>query len=95
MKVRINRGDEKVKCNSSKCGYPEVHSEYLNGIELRWLPLRCEEASDLYQKRKRRLPLICILFNAALTCLDQNEKASMVRFGVVLWRIGFWYGGSR
>ncbi|MCI45293.1 hypothetical protein A2U01_0066532, partial [Trifolium medium] len=41
---------EKVKCNSSKCGYPEVHSEYLSGIELRWRPLRCEEASDWYEK---------------------------------------------
>ncbi|MCH98943.1 kinase R-like protein, partial [Trifolium medium] len=29
MKVMISRWDEKVKCNSSKCGYPEVHSEYL------------------------------------------------------------------
>ncbi|GAU39851.1 hypothetical protein TSUD_68990 [Trifolium subterraneum] len=44
MKVMISSWqDGKVKCNDKrKCGYPEeVHTEYLNGIEFPWRPIRC------------------------------------------------------
>ena len=44
MKVMMSGWDNKrVICNSRKCGYPEVHSEYVNGIEVRWRPTRCEQ----------------------------------------------------
>jgi hypothetical protein len=65
MKLMVGRWVEKVKCNR-KCGYTEVHSEYVNGIELRWRPLLC----DWEGKRKQRLPLLCILYQTTSACLD-------------------------
>jgi hypothetical protein len=71
MKVMVKSWDEKVKCNSM-CEYPEVHSEYVNGIEIRWRAIRYEEdshsdkESDWYGKQ----PLHCIVFDVALTCLE-------------------------
>ncbi|CAJ2677396.1 unnamed protein product [Trifolium pratense] len=64
-KVMISDWDEKVICNdTSKCEYPEkVHTEYLNGIELRWRPTSCgkQQHRDSKGKRKPELPLLCIL----------------------------------
>ncbi|MCI12854.1 kinase R-like protein, partial [Trifolium medium] len=64
-KVLISRRDGTVKCNdTSKCEYPEkVHTEYLNGIELRWRPTCSgkQQDGDSQGKRKQELPLICIL----------------------------------
>jgi hypothetical protein len=65
MKLMVGRWVEKVKCNR-KCGYTEVHSEYVNGIELRWRPLLCDREG----KRKQRLPLLCILYQTTSACLD-------------------------
>jgi hypothetical protein len=65
MKLTVSKWDEKVKCNR-KCGYTEVHSEYVNGIELRWRPLLCDREG----KRKQRLPLLCILYQTTSACLD-------------------------
>jgi hypothetical protein len=73
MKLMVSRLDEKVKCNSM-CEYPEeVHSEYVNGIELRWRPYcgkQQDRDGDRKGKRKQRLPFFCILYQIALTCLD-------------------------
>ncbi|MCI07451.1 kinase R-like protein, partial [Trifolium medium] len=72
MKVTVNRWwDEKVKCNR-KCGYPEVHSEYVNGIEVRWRPYcgqQQDRDSDGEGKRKQQLPLLCILYQTTSACL--------------------------
>jgi len=43
MKIMMSGWDGRVICNSSKCVYPEVHSEYVNGIEVRWQPIRCQQ----------------------------------------------------
>ncbi|KAK2384299.1 hypothetical protein QL285_071659 [Trifolium repens] len=79
MKVMVKRWDEKVKCNSM-CEYPEVHREYVNGIEVRWRPLRCEEdgdkESDWYGEKKQQLPLRCTIADAAVTCLSCYRIAS-------------------
>ncbi|XP_058750155.1 rust resistance kinase Lr10-like [Vicia villosa] len=70
MKIMMSRFDGEVKCSTNKkCGYPESHSEYLNGVEIRWRPLRCVEDSDWYREVEQRLPLRCMLADAALTCL--------------------------
>ncbi|MCH81492.1 receptor-like kinase, partial [Trifolium medium] len=84
MKVTMSsRLDGKVKCNDkSKCEYPDkVHSEYANGIELRWRPISCEDqqqqdrgnsdSPSLSQcgKRKQRLSLLCILVDICIHIL--------------------------
>ncbi|XP_058750158.1 rust resistance kinase Lr10-like [Vicia villosa] len=58
MKVVISWWDGKVKCNNK---YPEVETEYVTGIELRWRPISCEGDSE-----EQPLPLTCTLLNAAV-----------------------------
>lgn len=62
MKVVMSMWDGKVKCNS-KYEYKEVETAFVNGIEVRWRPISCEEDSD-----ELRLPLSCTLLNAAAQC---------------------------
>jgi hypothetical protein len=76
----ISRRDGKVKCNDfddkSKCEYPEeVHSEYVNGIELRWRPLLCGQHQ---QERERKL--ICILDDIELTCIQILSTHTSTKF---------------
>jgi len=90
-KVMISRWDVKVKCNS-KCGYPEVHSEYVNGIELRWRPIRCEQQQKDGDRESRRewgrarLPLRCIYLDAAYNCLQIGRicKSIILYFTLLL-----------
>ncbi|PNX74283.1 hypothetical protein L195_g030199 [Trifolium pratense] len=52
----------------------EVHSEYVNGIEIRWRPYvgsRSKTESDGEEKRKR-LSLLCILYQTGFTCIDMS-----------------------
>ncbi|GAU39850.1 hypothetical protein TSUD_68980 [Trifolium subterraneum] len=70
MKVMVSRWEYgTVKCTGKKCGYPEVHNEYVNGIEVRWRPLQCledgDKDSDWYGERKQQLPLRCTIADAA------------------------------
>ena len=77
MKVVMSGWDTRVICNSSKCGYPEVHSEYVNGIEVRWRPIHCEQQQQDSDKDSgvvrvwigAQLSLRGILYAAAGICL--------------------------
>ncbi|PNX83033.1 kinase R-like protein, partial [Trifolium pratense] len=76
MKLTVKKWDEKVKCNR-KCRYPkDVHSEYVNGIEVRWRPYcgqqKHDRESDREGKRKQRSSLLCILYQTAFTCIDMT-----------------------
>ncbi|XP_045821116.1 rust resistance kinase Lr10-like isoform X2 [Trifolium pratense] len=91
MKLTVKKWDEKVKCNR-KCRYPkDVHSEYVNGIEVRWRPYcgqqKQDRESDREGKRKQRLPLLCILYQTAFTCIDMTPM-------LFLWIVGKFVLGS-
>ncbi|MCI42171.1 kinase R-like protein [Trifolium medium] len=78
MKVMISDG-ENVICNDKrKCGYAEeVHSEYLNGIELRWQPRRCGKQQDNHGEGTRkppRSPLRCIIRHTVDTCIRMRTS---------------------
>ncbi|GAU39845.1 hypothetical protein TSUD_68930 [Trifolium subterraneum] len=75
MKVMMSSWDEKVICNDKrKCGYTEeVHTEYLNGIELRWRPMRCGKQQDRDNhgegtRKPLRSPLRCMIRHTIHTC---------------------------
>ncbi|CAJ2677398.1 unnamed protein product [Trifolium pratense] len=93
MKVMISNWDEKVICNDKrKCGYAEeVHSEYLNEIELRWQPRRCGKQQDNHVEGTRkppRSPLRCIIRHTIDTCIR------MLRAMLSLWIVGKYVLGS-
>jgi hypothetical protein len=76
MKLTVSMWDGKVKCNR-KCVYPEVHSEYVNGIDIHWRPYcgqqkQDDKDSDREGRRKQRLSLICILFQTAFRFIDMS-----------------------
>lgn len=60
---------EAVRCGGN-CSYPEIHSERVNGIELRWRPTRCQDGEPNLERERVPLgPLRCILMQASFICL--------------------------
>jgi len=57
----------------------------VNGIELRWRPIRCEQQQkDIDAESRRewgraRLPLRCIYLDAAYTCLEIGKTRKSIK----------------
>ncbi|KAJ1426118.1 Serine/threonine-protein kinase, active site [Sesbania bispinosa] len=54
MKV-IMRTEEAIRCGRN-CSYPEIQSEYVNGIELRWQPIRWQPEKETWQPQPHCIP---------------------------------------
>ncbi|CAK8578543.1 unnamed protein product [Lathyrus sativus] len=83
MKVKMNRLYGNVKC-SSECGYPEVHTEHVNGIELRWRPISCEQLQKQQHidsvQEEGRFSLRCFLYSVVLFCLRSAVSIFVGKF---------------
>ncbi|PNX73678.1 receptor-like protein kinase, partial [Trifolium pratense] len=92
MKVMISNWDEKVICNDKRKCPEEVHSEYVNGIEFRWRPIRCGKQQDRDNHGTRKppywSPLRCIIRHTVDTCIR------MLHSTLSLWIIGKYVLGS-
>lgn len=68
MKVMMGTRRGAVRCGGN-CSYPEIHSERVNGIELRWRPTRCRQDGEPNLEQEQLPALRCILIDASATFL--------------------------